>query len=219
MNTKVAQDFRRQIESLKQGITDMHKHVDHSTIFYDILQSDSPPQEKSTPRLQDEAQLVIAAGVTTTGWALTVASFHIINTPGVLERLRHELVQAVPNPTSQLSWLDLEQLPYLSACVREGIRLSYGVTARNPRLFAKPVYYKDWIIPPRTPISMNIVDVVHDEEAFPDSRSFRPDRWFDHPRTKHGVSLDQYFVNFGKGSRMCLGMQYVCTLDQSNFNC
>ena len=201
------QDFRKQVENLKQGISDAHKHADHSTIFYDILQSNSPPQEKSTPRLQDEAQLIIAAGVTTTGWALTVASFHIINNPAVFEKLRDELICAMPKPTSQLDCSELERLPYLSACIREGIRLSYGVTARNPRLFSKPIRYKGWVIPPRTPISMNIVDVVHDEEIFPDSTAFVPERWLDHPRTKQGVSLDQYFVNFGKGSRICLGMQ------------
>jgi hypothetical protein len=35
---------------------------------------------------------------------------------------------------SNLSWAALEKLPYLSAVVTEGLRLSYGVSARTPRV-------------------------------------------------------------------------------------
>ncbi|KAJ9638412.1 hypothetical protein H2199_007100 [Coniosporium tulheliwenetii] len=141
-----------------------YKQQSHPTIFHEVLRSDLPPQEKALRRLGDEAQTIIGAGLETTAWALSTACFHIINQPRVYEKLRDELCKAIPDPSAPADWLQLENLPYLKACIREGIRLSYGVSARNPRLHNKPTIYKDWVIPARTPVSMTIIDVHHDEE-------------------------------------------------------
>jgi cytochrome P450 len=86
-------------------------------IFHEVLESDIPPQEKSVVRLGEEAQTVLAAGLETTAWALTTGSFYIINNPEVFKRLRAELKEALPDPKGSLDWLQLEKLPYLSACI------------------------------------------------------------------------------------------------------
>ncbi|EXJ95644.1 hypothetical protein A1O1_00766 [Capronia coronata CBS 617.96] len=200
-------DFRNQINAMKQGkMADVLAKSSHPTVFQELISGNLPESEKETRRLQDEAQLVVAAGVTTTGWALTVATFHLTSNPATLSRLRAELEAAIPNPTAPLSWAELEKLPYLTGCVREAVRLSYAVSTRNPRLFSKPLTYKDWVIPPRTPVSMTIVDVSDDEDIFPAAHEFRPERWIGSPKTKDGSSLERYFVGFGKGSRSCLGI-------------
>jgi len=202
-------DLRAIISRIASGEDDTYKQSSHPTIFHEVLQSVLPPHEKTSSRLGDEAQTVIGAGLVTTAWALTTACFYIISQPRVYKRLRDELCEALPDPSATPDLLQLEKLPYLGACIREGIRLSYGVTARNPRLPDKPIMYKDWVIPARTPVSMTIVDVHHDEEVYPNSRSFVPERWLDNPKTSNGSPLDRYFVAFGKGPRSCLGIKYV----------
>ena len=193
---------------MKEGkMDDLIQKASHPTVFQELISGGLPTAEKATLRLQDEAQLVVAAGVTTTGWALSTATFHLTNNPATLNKLRGELESAIPDPTAPLSWTDLEKLPYLTGCVREAVRLSYAVTTRNPRLFTKPLAYNDWVIPPRTPVSMTLVDVNDDEDIFPKPREFRPERWLNSPKTKDGSSLDRYFVGFGKGSRSCLGIK------------
>ena len=119
--------------------------------------------------------------------------------------------EAIPDPKAPLDWPHLEEhLPYLGACIREAVRLSYGVSARNPRISPdKSIRYKEWEIPAGTPVSMTIVDVHHDEENFPQSREYMPERWLGSPRTESGQSLDRYFVAFGKDARSCLGIKYV----------
>ena len=179
----------------------------HPTVFQELISGSLPASEKETLRLQDEAQLVVAAGVTTTGWALSTATFHIINNPPVFRKLREELERALPDPDAQLNWADLEKLPYLTGCVRESVRMSYAVTTRNPRLFTKPIMYEDWTIPAHTPVSMTIVDVCDDEDIFPKPRTFDPERWVGNPKTDKGHSLERYFVMFGKGTRGCLGIK------------
>jgi cytochrome P450 len=178
------------------------------TVFQEILDSKLPDEDKSHQRLADEAQIVVGGGVETTAFALSIAAFHIINTPRIYERLHADLVVALPNRSS-LELAPLEQMPYLKACIMECVRMSYGLSARNPRTHDKPIPYKGYIIPARTTIAMTIPEVSHDEEIFPRSHEFIPERWLDDPKTKDGVPLDRYMVSFGRGTRSCLGITYV----------
>lgn len=179
----------------------MHKQADHPTIFHELLYSDLPEEEKTDARLGDEAQLIVAAGLITTSWALSVASFHIINNPAVLARLRRELLSAT-SVINNADLHELEKLPYLQGCVKEGIRLAHGITTRNPRLVPDvDLKYGEWVIPRNTPVSMTNVDILMNEEIYPEPTEFKPERWIDNPQ------LDRYFVPFGRGSRMCLGIK------------
>jgi len=116
----------------------------------------------------------------------------------------------MPDPTNKLNSIQLERLPYLSACIQEGIRIAYGVSSRLPRISrTKATKYKDWNIPAGTPVSMTLIDVHHDESLFRNPRSFIPERWLGNPKTGDGCSLNRYFVAFGKDARSCLGVKYV----------
>src|SRR5271168_4593344 len=110
----------------------------------------------------DEAQTIIGAGLETTAWALSIASYHIIANPLILRTLRAELSTVLPSPSSApraADWLTLEKLPYLTACITESVRLSYGISHRNPRVSHAPLKYKQWIIPAGVPVGMNVVNV------------------------------------------------------------
>lgn len=189
----------------------MEDELRQQTIFHEILQSDLPPNEKSLRRLGDEAQTILGAGVATTAWALSNACYYILADQDIHEHLRAELYAAIPDPSAPdaLSFQQLESLPYLRACIRESLRLSHGVSARNPRVFNHPLHYGEWVIPPGTPVSMTIMDVHFDENIYPDPKAFAPARWLGDAKAQDGNSLDRYFVAFGKGPRLCLGIKYV----------
>lgn len=53
---------------------------------------------------------------------------------------------------------------------------------------------------------MSCLLMHHDESVFPDSYRFDPERWTDLTERKR---LEKYMVAFSKGSRQCIGMQYV----------
>jgi cytochrome P450 len=144
----------------------------------------------------------VAAGLITTSWALSVASFHIINDAQISRKLKEELVAAGSTPTTTLDWHKLEQLPYLNGCVHEAVRLAHGITTRSPRLAPDiELKYGSWVIPRSTPVSMTNVDILMNENIFPNPKAFIPERWIKNP------NLDRYFVSFSKGSRACLGIK------------
>lgn len=46
------------------------------------------------------------------------------------------------------------------------------------------------------------------ETIFPDSNTYKPERWLGNPKGPDGVKqLSRYMVAYSRGSRMCLGMQ------------
>ncbi|KAI0487174.1 putative cytochrome P450 [Xylaria cf. heliscus] len=198
-------DLKSKITNIISGKSDAHER-DHPTIFSELLGSDLPPQEKTLGRLGAEAQQLIGAGLETVAWALTTTVFHLLNNPSALKKLQAELEKAIPDSAAIPDSLYLERLPYLTGCVREGVRMSTGVSVRLPRVSRdKPMKYKDWIIPAGTPVSMTTLDVLNDGEIFQNPRTFVPERWLDNPKTSEGEHITRYFVPFGKGPRMCIG--------------
>lgn len=187
------------------------------TIFDALLKSNLPPPEKTVPRLGSEAQQMIGAGVETVAWALTTTVFYLLNNPSCCQKLRNELQEAISDPARIPNSVVLERLPYLAACVKEGVRLSTGVSVRLPRVSPdKPIKYREWVIPCGTPVSMTTLDVLRDPKVFSDPSAFVPERWLDNPKTKEGDSLSRYYVPFGKGPRMCIGIKSViCPIHRS----
>lgn len=197
--------IKKQIKDMKAGITDDDKNADHRTIFYEILNSDLPLKEKSDARLAQDGQTVVIAGTITTAWGLCIAVFYLLSQPETLKRLKKELQTVLKGPSSPITLATLEQLPYLTGCVQECIRLSYGVCTRLQRIAPDETLpfndgNKDWHIPPGTPVSMTSVLIHHDESVFPDSRKYLPERWIGNPQ------LYKYLVSFSKGTRQCIGI-------------
>lgn len=183
------------------------KDAEHPVLFYEILDSKLADSDKSAPRLREEAFQLVGAGIITTAWTLSVATYHLLDNPRILRKLKEDLVSVMPDPYISVPLEVLEGLPYFVAIVQESLRLSYGVSSRLQRVSPdKPLIFtdrgsgKEWVIPPGTPVGMTSTLMHQDESIFPNPRSFIPERWIENPR------LDRYMVSFSKGSRMCVGI-------------
>ena len=141
---------------------------------------------------------------------LAVTAYYLIANVDVLARLREELKTVMPSPDSEAVLSELEQLPILTAVLHEGLRLANGVGGRMPRVAPVETLvfhaqekgsHKEtvWEIPPGTAVSSSIHLLHHNGEIFPDSHSFKPERWIDN------MALRQHLYAFAKGTRGCLG--------------
>ncbi|KAI7162507.1 hypothetical protein KC352_g26682, partial [Hortaea werneckii] len=208
---QLQKDFVATIDDIKQRAKSPEQKSSTRTMFHALLDSGLPEYAKTTTRLEHEAQTVIGGGIVTTSWALTQSVFYILNDPAVYKNLISELHQAIPETTSSdaFAYEKLEGLPYLTGCVKEGIRFSYGISGRLPRVLQEPIQYREYTIPAGTAIAMSIRDVNFDEAIYDEPRKFKPERWaaVNRPATAaDGTSLESHFVTFGKGTRMCLGI-------------
>ncbi|KAL2062093.1 hypothetical protein VTL71DRAFT_6359 [Oculimacula yallundae] len=200
-------DLGRHVQKVIDNIAngdDKHDPILPRTVFHTLLDSDLPAEEITKDRMAQEAQVIIGAGADTTAHALSIITFHLLNSPDKLEKLRKELGAAFPDSNTSMKLTDVENLPYLSAVIQEGLRLSYGLSTRLARIAPDEVLqYKEYSIPAGTPVGMTSVMMHHNETIFPDSYTFTPERWLDPAVAKR---LERYIVTFTRGSRQCIGM-------------
>ena len=104
MQDVVAQQSTAQTKSIETS---------RKTIFDALSDPSVPPQERSPRRVEDEGLIVVVAGTETTARTLTLAAFYIYQSKTLLVRLRDELRLVMPTPSTEASWPQLEQLPYL----------------------------------------------------------------------------------------------------------
>lgn len=146
---------------------------------------------------------MVGAGSVTTAWILSVVMFHLIDKPKYMELLQKELKPVIEHTNGRPEWKDLEALPFLTAIIKEGLRVGYGNPKRLPRIHDSDLQFGGWAIPKGTPVSMSSMLVHTDPHFFPDADKFIPERWL----SNDGVRLDQNLVSFSKGPRACLGMR------------
>ncbi|TFK86651.1 cytochrome P450 [Polyporus arcularius HHB13444] len=178
---------------------------EHETVFHHLLR---PHPEKGQPEvpskkvLWEEAVDLIAAGGETVSTVATFGLFYVLNDPAVHKRLVLELKSAWPDPEAKMDYEALEKLPYLTAVIKESLRLAHGVVTPAPRVVSpRDRSIAGFDVPAGTIVAMGAMFVHFNPDVFPRPREFVPERWLE---SKGG--LEKHLVAFSKGPRACIGM-------------
>ncbi|TFK29280.1 benzoate 4-monooxygenase cytochrome P450 [Coprinopsis marcescibilis] len=155
----------------------------------------------SSTYLVHEALALIQAGSDTVANTCITGVFHVLSNPSIHRRLVDELQRAWPDARENIGWNDMEKIPYLTAVIKESLRLSHGFVSPLPRVVGKGgldcLGYK---IPPGTVVGMSTTFIHTNPELFPKPHEFCPERWIG--STTH----NKYLLSFSRGTRMCLGI-------------
>lgn len=92
---------------------DAGEEVERTSIFAALL---TPADDYVVPtpdQIKDEAYSILAAAADTTGNAMTISAYHVVNNPEIYRTLVAELRAAFPNGDDALEYQVLERLPYL----------------------------------------------------------------------------------------------------------
>ncbi|MCJ1436764.1 hypothetical protein MMC27_006146 [Xylographa pallens] len=177
-------------------------------VYHTILSSSLPSSEKTPDRLSQEVLTLFVGGSATTARVMTRITYHVVADHQVFLHLKKELEKAIPDPFRIPELEDLEQVPYLVAVVKEALRIATALMSRLPLISpTKSLEYADWVIPAGVPVSMTPSSVLMDPSIFPNPTAFSPDRWLGSLAEK--AALERFFVPFGRGSRMCVGMNFA----------
>ncbi|KAF1813406.1 putative cytochrome P450 [Eremomyces bilateralis CBS 781.70] len=201
LDSKLA--IRKEIIKIMEGKVEKESKSDR-TVFDALINSDLPPEQKSLNRLNADGNVLIIAGTDTTARALSSILFYLLKDKEMYAKLKAALMEVMPDPNNVPPWVELEKIPYLYGCMREGLRLSHGLTSRQPRVSDQPIKYQDWEIPPNTPVSESAYFVLSDPEIFPEPEKFIPERWMGTAAQRS--NLERYMVSWGKGTQQCIGM-------------
>ncbi|KAL1592011.1 hypothetical protein SLS60_011603 [Paraconiothyrium brasiliense] len=122
-NIKLKRERMGQIEEVRKAGFEKEDE-ENKTVFHTLLQSNLPAKEKETTRLAEEAVLLVGAGTHTTSFILAVITFHLLANPSLLRKLREELRTVLPEVNSHAPLMQLEKLPFLTAVLKEGLRIA-----------------------------------------------------------------------------------------------
>ncbi|CCC11336.1 hypothetical protein SMACR_04039 [Sordaria macrospora] len=195
------------------------------TIINDILSSPSLPSHlKSLSRIHQDVFVITSAGFETTASTLRLIIYNLFSSPSILSRLRSELSQFNLSDPSSYEYRDLEHLPYLTAILMEGLRLSPAAASRLQRVAPdRELVYpgpqqgnlnddkgeKEWTIPRGTPVGMTQILMHWDESVYgKDAREFNPERWMDEEFKRRIAGGERMWAPFSRG--LAWAELYLC---------
>jgi hypothetical protein len=153
-----------------------------------------------------EAALQVIVGTDTTVTSLRAVTMYVITNPQVYAKLQAELDAAnLSNPI--ITDNEARELPYLQACIKEGMRVFPPVTG----LFSKRVPKEGDVIhgkfiPGGTDIAYSAWDFYKDPKIFgADAEVFRPERWLEASPEQLANMQRTIDLVFGYGKYSCLG--------------
>ncbi|KAL0857204.1 hypothetical protein Bca101_062358 [Brassica carinata] len=135
--------------------------------------------------------------VQTTQWAMA----EILNNHKVLDKLREEIDSAV-GCSRLIQEMDLPNLPYLQAVVKEALRL-HPPGPLLVRKFQEGCEIKGFYIPEKTILVINAYAVMRDPDSWKDPDDFKPERFLSSKEDEKHQELK--FLPFGGGRRACPG--------------
>ncbi|KAI3615269.1 benzoate 4-monooxygenase cytochrome p450 [Moniliophthora roreri] len=176
-------------------------------VFYTLIRNAGTKYRHVITReyLVSEGMDLRLAGSGTVANACTIGSRYLVKHPEVRRKLQTELDEVWPDKDQPMPLERLEKLPYLTAVIKESLRLSHGVVTPMSRVVSDVnVIIAGHAVPPGTVVGIANTFVHLNTDIFPDPTRFYPERWLD--AKDNGRSLDRYLVAFGKGPRTCLGI-------------
>ncbi|CAH2284588.1 1,25-dihydroxyvitamin D(3) 24-hydroxylase, mitochondrial, partial [Pelobates cultripes] len=138
-------------------------------------------------------------GVETTANSLMWLLFNLSRNTHVQEKLLEEIQNVLP-PGEPPSAEILQQMPYLKSCIKESMRLTPTVPFTS-RTLEEDTNLGGFLIPSGTIAMINFHAMNWNEDFFPDSREYKPERWL---KGKHTLNPFAH-TPFGTGKRMCIG--------------
>lgn len=153
----------------------------------------------------------VMAGADTTATGIRAIVYCLLKTPKALRNLKDELNRA--NLSYPVTWKESQQLPYLDACIKEGLRLhpSIGLGLERKVPSTGLVLPDGFNLSPGTNVSVNAWVSGRQSIFGPDVDSYVPERWLQgenedlnayQERIGHMKRSD---LVFGSGTRSCLG--------------
>ncbi|KAJ3787341.1 cytochrome P450 [Lentinula aff. detonsa] len=193
--------YGHQIDGLMDNPSSL-SDADHETIYHHLL-SQKDQAIPSREILVDEAFTLVGAGSDTVGNVCTVGTFHALKNQIIGQKIIKELCEAWPDKDRPMDCTALENLPYLTAFIKEALRFSVGVVHPLPRIVGSTsTSIAGYEIPPGTVVKMSILFLHMNRDVFSDPYTFNPDRWLADDTSDMTLDL----APFSKGPRICVGL-------------
>ncbi|KAK5662523.1 hypothetical protein OQA88_8435 [Cercophora sp. LCS_1] len=157
----------------------------------------------SLEKIQANSSILIIGGSETTATLLSGVTYLLCKNREKLDKLTREIRGAFKSE-DEIGFQSVSALPYLLACLDEGLRMYPPVPAGLPRITPKGgAVVSGNFVPEGTVVAMHHWALYHDDDHFKDPFSFHPERWLGDPA--FADDNKDIFQPFHVGARNCLG--------------
>ncbi|KAF2469384.1 cytochrome P450 oxidoreductase [Lindgomyces ingoldianus] len=156
-----------------------------------------------------ELSVLLATNTDNGSSAVQAIIFAIITNPRVYMRLQDEIDSLVARGevSFPISNALARKLPYLQACISEGLRC-YPPEMQLRERMAPPEgdFIGGYNIPGGTYVGFNAIALQHNKIYGEDTEVYRPERWFDKDEERRKQMQRTLDLMFSHGSSKCLGL-------------
>ncbi|XP_075161396.1 putative cytochrome P450 12c1, mitochondrial isoform X2 [Haematobia irritans] len=132
----------------------------------------------------------------------------VATNPEKQEILRKEILKQI-GKRDHFTIENMNNLPYLRACIKEAIRI-YPLVFGNNRTTAMDLCLSGYQIPKGTNVFLVSNLLLQEEKYFPKPKEFLPERWLrDNTNELKATSIPNIYLPFGFGPRSCVGKRIV----------
>ncbi|XP_051828004.1 ultra-long-chain fatty acid omega-hydroxylase [Antechinus flavipes] len=206
--TEVIQERRQALN--KQGAEAWLKSKQGKTLdFIDVLllAKDEDGKQLSDEDIRAEADTFMFEGHDTTSSGLSWVLFNLARHPEYQDKCREEIQEIMKGrDTDEIEWDDLAQMPFITMCIKESLRLFPPVTLISRRCTEDIKLPDGRIIPKGTICLVSIYGTHHNPSVWPDSKVFNPYR-FDPENPQQRSPLA--YIPFSAGPRNCIGQSFA----------
>lgn len=207
----VIQERRRTLSD--EGVDDFLKaKAKTKTLdFIDVLlmSKDENGKALSDEDVRAEADTFMFEGHDTTASGLSWVLYNLAKHPEYQERCRKEVQELLRDrEPKEIEWDDLTQLPFMTMCIKESLRLHPPVTVIS-RCCTEDIKLPDGRVIPKGVICLiSIFGTHHNPLVWPDPEVYDPFR-FEPENVKKRSPLA--FIPFSAGPRNCIGQTFAMT--------
>ncbi|KAK4185186.1 putative cytochrome P450 pisatin demethylase-like protein [Podospora australis] len=201
--TDVSVNERQALLDKKGGILD---HEDMLSSCFRVMEETNDKDNFGELEIRGELYVAFAAGFDTTATAFTSIVYHLMKTPSAYRKLRAEIDEATAKGQlgrPNIRYAEAVKLPYMDACIQEGMRIHPSVGLCLPRHVPKGgckiagEFFAEGLR-----VGINPLVIQRDKSVFgEDADVFRPERWIE----GDAAFMDKHILGFGLGEYTCLG--------------
>ncbi|KAI9788798.1 MAG: hypothetical protein M1816_006579 [Peltula sp. TS41687] len=182
----------------------------HNDLFSSLIDAKDPETGKgfTESELWAESRFLLIAGADTSSTGLAAAFFYLSAYPACYAKLVSEIRNTFTSGSEIRTGPKLASCRYLRACIDEMMRMSPPISGTLWReVCPGGIDLDNHHIPAGYDIGVNPYAVHHNEELFPNSYTYKPERWIEsETNPNEAVERARFaFSPFSLGTRACAG--------------
>ncbi|XVF55626.1 hypothetical protein PTKIN_Ptkin06aG0051500 [Pterospermum kingtungense] len=204
---RIAGEFiKERIETMENGCNQKKTKKDYLDVLLEFHGDGiEEPSSFSPTTVNIIVCEMFMAGTDTTTGTLEWAMSELLHNPTKLEKLQAELRSTI-GPIKKLEEKDIENLPYLTAVIKETLRLHPPLPFLVPHVAMTTCKMLGYTIPKETQVLVNVWAIGRDPNSWDDPLVFKPERFLE-PNNKIDYKGQHFgFIPFGSGRRICPAM-------------